>query len=107
MSIVQKLEQLIAINEQKKAQRLLEIYFVVSPQQAEQRIDSFQENGHWALPPAPQSLMEIEHHVRLLWQENYVIKAIEFYRLHTNCSRKESAQKVRRICADIPVEDDE
>ena len=107
MSIIQQIEQLIASDERKKAQRLLEVYFAVYPQQAKQHIDSFQESGHWDLPPTPQSLLEIEYQVRLLWQENYALKAIEFYRLHTNCSLKESSQKVQRLCADILMDDDE
>ena len=107
MSITQQLERLIALNEIKKAQRLLELYFAVYPQQAKQHIDSFQEHGHWELPPVPQSLMEIEQQVRLLWQENYALKAIEFYRLHTGHTLKESAQRVRSLCADIPMDDDE
>lgn len=106
MSIIQQLEHLIANNEIKKAQRLLEVYFAVYPQQAKKHIDSFQEHGHWELPSVPQSLMEVEQHVRLLWQENYALKAIEFYRLHTNFSLKESAQKVRSLCADIPMDDE-
>ena len=107
MSIIQKIEQFIATNEIKKAQRLLEVYFSVYPQQAKQHIAYFQEHGRWELPPVPQSLMEIEHQVRLLWQENYALKAIDFYRLHTDCTLKESAQKVRSLCADIPMEDEE
>ncbi|MAA78442.1 MAG: hypothetical protein CL916_04220 [Deltaproteobacteria bacterium] len=107
MSIIQKLEQLIANREHKKAQRLLEVYFTVYPQQAKNHITYFQENGLWNLPSVPQSLTEIENQVRLLWQENSILKAIEFYRLHTNLSLKESAQRVRDICTDIPMEDDE
>ena len=106
MSIIQQMEHLIAGNEIKKAQRLLEVYFAVYPRQAKQHIDFFQEHGHWKLPPVPQSLMEIEQQVRLLWQENYALKAIEFYRLHTSCSLKESAQRVRSLCADIPMDDE-
>ena len=106
MSIVQQMEHLIAQNKIKKAQRLLETYFAVYPQQARKHIASFQEHGHWELPPIPQSLIEIENRVRLLWQENYALKAIEFYRLHTGHTLKESAQKVQRLCSDIPMDDE-
>ena len=107
MSIIHQMEHLIKSSEIKKAQRLLEAYFAVYPQQAKQHIDFFQEHGHWELAPVPQSPMEVEHQVRLLWQENYALKAIEFYRLHTGYTLKESAQKVRKLCADIPMDDDE
>ena len=107
MNILEQIEQLIQTDDLRKAQRLFEVYFAVYPQQAKQHISTFQTSGLWILPSIPQSPKEIEQKVRLLCQENNTLKAIEFYRLHTNCSLKESAQKVQRLCADIFTNNDE
>ena len=60
MSITQKIEKLLEENQTQKAERLFEIYFSVSPQQAKQHLSNFQAEGQWQLPPVPKSLMEIE-----------------------------------------------
>ena len=77
------------------------------PQQAKQCIRSFQQDGYWQLPPIPTSLEGVNEQVRVLWKENYTLKAIEFYRLHTGCTLKESRDRVQMLCADIEQEDDE
>ncbi len=106
MSITQKIEKLLEENQAQKAERLFEIYFSVTPQQAKQHLSNFQVEGQWQLPPVPQSLMEIEAQVQNLWRESYILIAIEFYRLHTGCSLKESSQRVQQLCEDIPMEED-
>ena len=106
MFIIQQIEQLLDEGHIKKAQRLFELYFAVYPQQAKQCIHGFQQDGYWQLPPVPKSLEEVEVQVRVLWKENYLLKAIEFYRLHTGCTLKESRDKVQELCADIEQEDD-
>tara|TARA_Y100001954_G_C15521604_1_gene459622 strand:- start:193 stop:519 length:327 start_codon:yes stop_codon:yes gene_type:complete len=107
MSITQQIEQLIDEGESQKAERMFRLYFAVSPQQAKKCIQDFQQEGRWLLPPVPNSLEEIENQVRVLWRDCYVLNAIEFYRLHTGCSLKESSDRVQRLCADISREDDE
>ena len=106
MSITQVIAKLLEENQTQKAERLFEIYFSVSPQQAKQHLSNFLSRRAGQLPPVPKSLMEIEIQVRKLWREGYILIAIEFYRLHTGCSLKESSQRVRQLCADIPMEED-
>lgn len=107
MSIIKQIEQLIADGQIKKSQRLFALYFAVYPQQAKQCIHDFQQDGYWQLPPVPSSLEEVKEQVRVLWKENYRLKAIEFYRLHTGCTLKESHDRVQILCADIEKGDDE
>ena len=105
MSITQQIEQLIDEGKFPKAQRLFVLYFAVSPQQAKKCIQDFQQEGHWFLPIVPNSLEEIENQVRVLWRDCYALNAIEFYRLHTGCSLKESSNRVQNLCADIEMKD--
>ena len=106
-SILRKIETLLSSDQSRNAHRLFEMYFAVDPQQSRKYISTFQKTGKWQLPSVPKSISELEQKVRELWGDHQKLKSIEFYRLHTNCSLKESSHRVQDLCSDISLDDED
>ena len=108
MMFIEGIESLLSENQNRKATRLMSLYFSISTTDAQKHIVHFTEHGAWgSIPSLLQTTEEIHAHIRMLWQDRYKLQAIEFYQLHMHTSLKESKIRVEELCTDLFSEDDE